>query len=179
MLLDEPGKFSEILDFAVDVAIEYGISQIDAGVHFAVVCDPCASQAVIPPRIFQEFDLLRIKKIMKAFTKAGALANCIVTPGPTLDLLKFYPEMGVHIVGLDYYVDPLEAREVVPNICLLGNIKSMDFIEETPEAIRTRSLELLNKMKNTKGFMLASGFEIPLESKPKNIEAMVQAVQQV
>jgi len=82
----------------------------------------------------------------------------------------------VDIANIDYEVDPLEARQVLPRTCLDGNIKPLDFVEATPEEIADEASKLMNLFADRGGFIMSSGCEIPPESKSENIAAMVSAV---
>jgi uroporphyrinogen decarboxylase len=68
-----------------------------------------------------------------------------------------------------------DAQQAVPNTCLDGNIKSLSFVEATPDVIAEESSRLLNAFASRGGFILSSGCEIPLEAKPENVAAMVAA----
>ena len=175
LAIDEPETFSRILDFSKKVSIKFGLAQIDAGVHLPVVFEPFGSPAVVPHQFFREFILLHLKEIFSAFKKAGAAANWLHTAGHTGSILPYYPEIGVDIADFDYYVNPLDAQKLLPKTCLDGNIKSLSFIEETPIEILKESQKLLDLFANRGGFILSSGCEIPPESNPENIVAMVSA----
>ena len=56
-----------------------------------------------------------------------------------------------------------------------GNIKSLTFVEGSPEDIETEAMKLLSVFRDRKGFILSSGCEIPPESSPENVAAMVNA----
>ena len=175
LAIDEPLKFSRLMDFAQGVVIEFGIAQIEAGAHLPIVFDPSASQDVIPSQFYREFVFHRLEQVFTAFKAAGAAANWLHTAGPTESILPFYPRAGVDIANFDYCVDPLTARQAIPRTCLDGNIKSLSFVEETHDRITEESNRLLARFPHGGGFILSSGCEIPLESKPENIAAMVSA----
>jgi len=175
LAIDEPETFSRILDFSKKVSIKFGLAQIDAGVHLPVVFEPFGSPAVVPHQFFREFILLHLKEIFSTFKKAGAAANWLHIAGHTGSILPYYPEIGVDVANFDYYVNPLDAQKLLPKTCLDGNIKSLSFIEETPIEILKESQKLLDLFANRGGFILSSGCEIPPESNPENIVAMVSA----
>ena len=175
LAIDEPETFSRVLDFSKKVSIKFGLAQIDAGVHLPVVFEPFGSPAVVPHQFFREFILLHLKEIFSTFKKAGAAANWLHIAGHTGSILPYYPEIGVDIADFDYYVNPLDAQKLLPKTCLDGNIKSLSFIEETPIEILKESQKLLDLFANRGGFILSSGCEIPPESNPENIVAMVSA----
>ena len=175
LAIDEPEQFASLMDFATEVVIRFGIAQIEAGAHLPIVFDPSASPAVIPRQFYREFVLPRLERVFATFKRTGAVANWLHTAGPTEPILSFYPQAGVDIANFDYCVDPLDALKLIPQTCLDGNIKSLSFVEETPEAIADESSKLLDQFADRGGFILSSGCEIPPESKPENVAAMVLA----
>lgn len=176
LAIDEPERFTRVLDFSTEVVIMFGVAQIEAGVHLPVVFDPSASPAVIPAQFFREFELPRLKKVFASFKKAGGASNWLHIAGPTNPILSFYPRAEVQIANFDYCVNSLDAQRALPHTCLDGNIKPLSFIEAMPKEISNASSGLLNRFADRGGFILSSGCEIPPESKPENVAAMVLAV---
>lgn len=173
---DDAERFSRLLDYCTEVLIRFGLEQIRAGAHLPIVFDPSASPAVIPYRIFSSFELPRLKRIFDSFKKAGAAANWLHIAGPVDPILSLYPEAGVDIANIDYCVDFLDARKILPDTCLDGNIKPLSFVDGDPGDIASQSSRLLELSGDHGGFILSSGCEIPPESKPENISAMVNTV---
>jgi uroporphyrinogen decarboxylase len=81
----------------------------------------------------------------------------------------------VNIANFDYEVDPLDAQRALPQICLDGNIKPLAFVEATPDVVADEASKLMNLFAARGGFIMSSGCEIPPESRPENIAAMVAA----
>ncbi len=175
LAIDDIDKFCQILDFSKTVSLKFGLAQIEMGAHLPLVFEPSGSPAVVLHQFFREFILPRLKEIFSGFKKAGAAANWLHIAGHTGSILSYYPEMGVDIANFDYYVTPLKAQKLLPKTCLDGNIKSLCFIEATPAEIASKSKKLLDSFANRGGYILSSGCEIPPESNPENILAMVGA----
>jgi uroporphyrinogen decarboxylase len=176
--IDEPERFARLLDFAAQVIMRFGIAQIEAGAHLPIVFEPAASLDVIPAAFYREFVLPRLQQIFTAFKQAGAEVNWLHTAGPTTSILHLYPLAGVNLANIDFCVNPLDAMRVLPRTGLDGNIKTLAFVEATPDEIAAESSRLLNLFAHRGGFILSSGCEIPPESKPENIAAMVAATRQ-
>ena len=175
LAIDESESFTHLLDFSTQVVVRFGVAQIAAGAHLPIVFDPSASPAVVPYQFFREFELPRLQRVFAAFKQAGAVANWLHIAGPTDPILPFYPQAGADIANFDFCVDPLDAQRVLPQTCLDGNIKPLSFVEATPEVIADESSRLLDLFADRGGFILSSGCEIPPESKPENVAAMVLA----
>lgn len=176
LVIDDPEKFERLMDFSTEVIIRFGLAQIQAGAHIPLVFDPFASPAVIPHPFFREFEMPRLKKVFKTFRQAGAMANWLHIAGPAQSILPFYPQAEVHISNFDYGITPQEAQSRLPNTCLNGNLRSISFVEGNPDDIKAEALALLSSFASRRGFILSSGCEIPPESNPENISALVEAV---
>jgi uroporphyrinogen decarboxylase len=173
---DEPRLFEGLLDSATQIALRFGQAQLAAGAHVAMVFEPAASPAVVPPAFFRELILPRIGILCRAFKQAGAVANWLHIAGPTEPILSHYADAGVDIANLDYAVDPSRARRLLPRTCLDGNITPLSFVLDTPERIAAESHRLVELFADRGGFVLSSGCEIPPEAKEENVAAMVGAV---
>ena len=139
MAIDEPLRMASLIDFCALVVIEFGLAQIDAGAHLPIVFDPFASPAVVPYQFFREFELPPLKRVFEAFRGAKAAANWLHIAGPTQSILPFYEAAGVDIANFDYPVTPAQAQERLLHTCLDGNIKSLAFVESSPEEIRAEA----------------------------------------
>jgi uroporphyrinogen decarboxylase len=175
LAIDDPEKFASLLDFAAEVVIGFGEAQIAAGAHLPMVFDPSASEAFVPHQFFREMEAPRLKRVFEAFRKAGACANWLHIAGPVEHILPLYGEIGVNIANFDYCVPPVSVREALPHLCLDGNIKSLDFVDSSPGAIAAQSGRLIDFFEDRGGFILSSGCEIPPESRPENVAAMVSS----
>lgn len=175
LAIDDSPQLERLMNFATEVIIRFGLAQIRAGAHLPIVFNPSASPAVIPPQFFREFELPRLKQVFDAFAEAGAVANWLHIAGPARRILSYYPKVGVDIANFDYYVSASEARDELPTTCLNGNIKPVMFVEGRPDDIKTESMNLLSAFRGRGGFILSSGCEIPPESMPENIAALVSA----
>lgn len=175
LAVDHPGRFEQLLDRAADIAVRFGVAQVEAGAHLPMIFDPSASPAVVPPQFFREFELPRLTRMFAAFASAGAESAWLHIAGPVQPILRYYPEAGVQLANFDYCVDPGEAQAALPTICLDGNMKPLDFCESTPESIGRDAAKLQEAFAARGGFVLSSGCEIPPEAKPENVEALVAA----
>lgn len=179
LAVDDPERLERLMDYTTEVIIRFGQAQVQAGAHLPLVFDPSASPAVIPPKFFRELELPRLTKIFSAFSKAGVAANWLHIAGPVIPILPYYQKAGANIGNFDYCVPAEEAESILPTVCLDGNIKSLLFVEGTPEEVEAEAMKLLRVFQDRGGFILSSGCEIPPESRPENVAAMVNAARKV
>jgi uroporphyrinogen decarboxylase len=175
LAIDDPDRFSRLMDFATEVVIRFGVAQIRAGAHLPIVFDPSASPAVVPHQFFREVELPRLKKLFESLKHAGAVVNWLNIAGPVETILSYYADTGVNIANFDYCVTPRVASEKLPKTCLDGNIKPFAFVESSPDQITAEADMLLKSFAGRGGFILSSGCEIPPEALQENVAAMVMA----
>jgi uroporphyrinogen decarboxylase len=178
LAIDQPERFAQLLDFAAEVVIRFGLAQMEAGAHLPIVFDPASSPEVIPASFYREFVLPQLTRVFAAFKQAGSAVNWLHTAGMVAPILPLYPRAGVELANIDFCVDPQQAIQALPQTCLDGNLKPLAFVEGTPAEIAAESSRLLQLFAGRGGFILSSGCEIPPESKPENIAAMVLATRQ-
>lgn len=179
LAIDDPPRLEYLMDFATEVVIRFGLAQLRSGAHLPIVFNPSASPAVIPPKFFREFELPRLQRVFQAFAAEDAVANWLHIAGPAGTILPYYPQAGVHIANFDYAVTASEAASRLPSTCLDGNIRSVMFVEGSPAEVETEAVNLLRFYRNRGGFILSSGCEIPPESAPDNIVALVNSARSI
>lgn len=176
LTVDDRPRFAAALDLAVEVAIRYGSAQLAAGAHLVMVLDPAASPAVVPPEFFRELLLPRLQKLMAALRAAGAQATWLNIAGPTTAVLPYYRAIGADIATFDYYVDAATAGALLPRTCLLGNLKSLDFLASSPHALTAQARGLLAAFADRGGYILSSGCEVPAEAGEGGLAALARLV---
>jgi uroporphyrinogen decarboxylase len=176
MAVDDFPRLEKIMDFATEVVIRFGKAQVRSGAHLPIVFNPSASPAVIPPKFFREFELPRLERVFQELTAVGATTNWLHIAGPTKPILPYYAQAGIGVANFDYCVDPVDAQNQLPDTCLDGNIRPMAFVECGPAMIEADARRLLRAFEARRGFILSSGCEIPAESPPENVSAMVNSV---
>ncbi|HWQ64797.1 MAG TPA: uroporphyrinogen decarboxylase family protein [Methanospirillum sp.] len=172
---DDPERFEQLLTYTTRIAHQYGIAQLNAGAHIIMIFEPGASPEVIPPSFFSQCIAPRLTQLFASFKQSGSYANWLHIAGNVGSILNQYDNIGVNIANFDYCVSPQKACQELAQVCLNGNISSVSFIADTPEMIIKKSLELLKTFAERRGFILSSGCEIPPESPPANIAAMVHS----
>jgi uroporphyrinogen decarboxylase len=175
LAIDAPDEFMKVLAFATEVITIFGKAQLKAGAHLTMIFDPASSPAVVPANFFREFSLPLITRAFAEFKREGSLANWLHIAGPVEPIFPYYESAGAEIANLDYQVEPSAARRQFSRICVNGNLKSSAFICSSPEEIYDASLGLLEAFQDRGGFILSSGCEIPPESRPENVAALVAA----
>jgi uroporphyrinogen decarboxylase len=175
MAADEPDKFELLIDYASEIVISFATAQMQAGAHLILLFDPSASPVVVPSSFYREVIMPRHKKVFDAIKNAGSLANWLHIAGPVVPIMSYFEQVGVTIANFDYQISPEDAQKALPRTCLDGNIKPMSFVMDDEKSVYEDARRVIERFKTRGGFILSSGCEIPPESKPQNIHAMVAA----
>ena len=177
MIVDEPAKFRDILDFCTQVSIRFVEAIIDAGAGGILLFDPSASPALLPRRIFREFELGPIRQILAAAKeKNPSVVTWYSVAGPAQTNTDLMSAVAADVTTVDYTVPLSTAMEFSGHTVINGNIKPTLFLEGTEKQIYDEAIKLLDQTRLQERFILGSGCEIPLNSPVENIMALRRAV---
>jgi len=174
-ILLEPKGSHELLQICTDFLKEYAKSFKDAGCNGVVIAEPAAG--LLAEDECNEFSSFYVKQIVDYVQDENFLVilhNC----GNTLTLVNSMVSTGS--VGLHFgnAVDMLDILPQIPSdLLVFGNLDPAGVIKNgTPETIRAKTLELLNKTAPYRNFVLSTGCDVPPGTKLENIDAMFNAL---
>ncbi|KAG7305350.1 hypothetical protein JYU34_009412 [Plutella xylostella] len=164
------------------VIVDYLVMQVESGAQLLQVFESSADH--LPRELFKEFSAPYLKTIrseVKRKLEAKQLEQVPMTVfakggGHSLDVQA---GLGYETLGLDWTVDPIEARKIVgDNITLQGNLDPQDLYKK-PEEIRSMTIDMVRKFgKHRYIANLGHGItpQTPLESMTAFTEAVHEAV---
>ncbi len=95
-----------------------------------------------------------------------------------LEYLKVLPP-GKCVLALDGETDIFKAKKIIgSHICLYGDVPANLLTLGTPEEIKDYCKKLIDEVGDGGAFILGSGSEVPVNSKPENIRAMLQTAKE-
>ncbi|MFC1724803.1 uroporphyrinogen decarboxylase family protein [candidate division KSB1 bacterium] len=168
-----PEKAHRLLEISYDSALLLINACMEKGA-FPMLVDPLASCSVISPRIFEDFALPYLKKLIH-FMHRYDLDTMLHICGETELILKKIPDTNTDLFSLDK-TDCVKAKnEIGDRIRIIGNITPSDLLYSTPEQVSIMVQDTLLKMKDTpKGFVMATGCEVPVKAPIENIKAFIK-----
>jgi len=125
-LYKHPNESRKLLQLITDVNVEYLVEQVRAGAQLLQVFE--SSAEYLGPSEFRAFALpflVDINRRVKQKLKDLELENVPMTvfAKGAHYALRELGESGYDVVGLDWTIDPVEARKIVgPNVTLQGNL---------------------------------------------------------
>jgi uroporphyrinogen decarboxylase len=174
-LYDRPTWVRDLLEFCVEVEIEFAREQILAGADIIGLGDAVASQ--ISPQMYSEFALPYEQRIFEAVHQLGALARLHIC-GDTNHLLKLMPASGADIIDLDWMVPIAQAKaQFNPEIAICGNFDPVVImLHGSPTMVREATLRCLEE--GGLNVFSAAGCEIPDDTPHLNLDAHTAAIKE-
>lgn len=177
-LFDDPDKIMEVVRANQEAADIGTIQQAkQTGVQKIGIFAMRSCATFISPDIFEEYVWPELKKTITRFHEAGFMSvlHADGNWGPMIPYFTELPKGSLHI-ELDGDTNIEEAYGILKgHQTMRGDVPAHLFAFGTPDEVAEYS-EKLVKMGMDGGFMLSSGCEVPLNAKPENVKAMIDAV---
>lgn len=130
------------------------------------------------PAIFDEFVYPYLKEYVKAFHAAGykTILHADNNWLPMLDRYLDLPKGSVHF-EFDGVTDIFKAAEILGGRhSMRGDVPAIKFAFGTPDEVSQYCERLIAEIGMKGGFVLGSGCEVPMNCKPENLMAMMNAI---
>jgi uroporphyrinogen decarboxylase len=173
-IYDNPPLVHELMRFCLEMELEFGLAQIEAGARFIGVGDAIAT--LISPEHFKAFNYPYVIELITGLKKAGARVKYHAC-GNTKALLPLFTELGADILNLDSLVNLTEVKQMMGDkICIKGNLDPVRvLLNGTPETIHAAVRQAIHDAGANGAFILSPGCEVPRDTPPENLEALVEA----
>lgn len=157
--------------FVTDQLVRFGLAQIEAGAQVITVSDPSATGEILGPKHFEEFALPYINRIVDALKAAGAQVIVHIC-GQMRDVFAQVAEIRSDALSFDAVVPMSEARRMMPNRVLMGNVST--YALEFSDADKIK--KLTHTCRAGGANILAPACGLGMRSPIQNLQAMRQAV---
>jgi len=180
LMLKNPPAVHQLCEVALQGALTYAKAILDTGCTPSLT-DAMCSTTVISPRQFREFGqpyLARLVEYIHSHNRSVTLHIC----GKTRAIWEQMCDTGADCLSIDNAADLAEAKAMVGHRArLMGNVSPSEImLQGTPQQIRQAVRECVRKTHdNPKGFIVASGCSLPVETPFENIDAMLDAVREI
>jgi MtaA/CmuA family methyltransferase len=172
-LMDDEAYAGELMDLCVDVALDFGRAQIDAGADTIGIGDAAASQ--VSRAVYEELILPRQQRLVSGLRQAGALVRMHIC-GNITHLLPGLASLDLDIIDVDHMVDLREVRRVLGSRTVIaGNLDPVaGVLRSSPAAIREAVRDCHALAGNP--FMVGAGCEIPSRTPADHLRALCEPV---
>jgi len=168
---DDPGFVRDLFTFVVEMELRFARAQVEAGADLIGIGDAAAS--LVSATHYDEFIWPFEKRLIDGVHALGARVRLHIC-GNTRHILAGMGRLGCEIVDLDFLVPMAEAREKMgPQQVLLGNLDPVRELRNgTPESILL-AVAGCHRQAGSR-FIVGAGCEVPRDTPPVNLRAMVE-----
>jgi uroporphyrinogen decarboxylase len=189
MMLSDPNKFliatiknpqhiASVMEKSLDAAIEFCYHIIDAG-GLPMLVDPLASSSVVSPKAYKQFALPYERRLID-FLHRYDLDVILHICGDTKPIIDLLPQTNADLVSVDRVHMPEVITQLAGKMRIIGNYDTSKIAFSSPTAITSEIKELVrHSMHAPKGYVAATGCEIPVQTPRENVKAFVNAAKEV
>jgi uroporphyrinogen decarboxylase len=126
-------------------------------------------------KAFEEFAMPGLVRVLKKIATLG-MPPILHICGRTSHIIDLMAKTGAVALSIDQ-IELLEAKQKVGDqVCLMGNVRpTATLLGGTPESVRREAEKCLADAGDSpRGFILATGCEVPIESPPENVFALIE-----
>lgn len=174
-MIKNPAWVHELLEICTQAGIRF-IDEILKRGALPIIVEPIGSGSLVSPRHFKEFVAPYLKRLADHVHKTGGGMPAVLhICGKTTPNWKAMLEADFDIWSLDA-CDLGEAKASAGHrVALVGNVIPANLLKNTPEEIDAEAREICEKMGDKVGFILGSGCEVPINTPPENVDALINA----
>jgi uroporphyrinogen decarboxylase len=176
MIHTDPDLLRAACDFFVDVQIDWGLAQFEAGAHALWLGDCNAMSNLISAEQYKRFAFEPCARVIEAYNKAGGL-TFLHNSEEAVSHLQIAVELGASCINVGPGIDIGRAKEVLRGkVCLSGNLDPIKvLLNGKPEEIAAEADRIIRIAGLDGGFMFNTGEMNPRDVPEENMRAMIRA----
>ena len=177
-LFDDEQFVFDLLEVCSDAIVKFGRAIAASGAHAITFGDSTAS--LIGRTFYEKFAYPFSKYVIDELKKSGIPVFLHVC-GDTTHIFDLLIDSGADVLEIDTALDLKYAKRLAGSkVALEGNVDPVNvLLHGTPEQVYIDSLRCIKSAGGNSGFILSAGCEVPKETPPENIIAMVRAAKEV
>ncbi|WIV12943.1 methylcobamide:CoM methyltransferase MtbA [Proteiniborus sp. MB09-C3] len=162
----------ELMTFITDQLISFAEGQIEAGADMIAISDPSGTGEILGPKLFDEFTVAYINKIIDSVKKAG-IPTIVHICGQMKNVYTQLNKLKSDVISFDSIVNMKEARENLPDRLLMGNVSTYAIEFGDPRKIA----ELTKKCAKDGANIVSPACGLGMKSPLKNVMSMLEALE--
>jgi len=176
-LLTEPESVHSLLAYATRSIIRFCRAIIGAG-GLPILVDPLASGSVISAEHYREFALPSEAEVIRYLHRYD-LDIVLHICGDTNSIIHLMPETGADLLSIDRIGLETAIARAGDRCRIIGNFDTTAILLSRPQEVAdTVAAMVLAGKSCPKGFVAATGCEVPVETPLENVRAFVQAAKE-
>lgn len=176
-----PDKLKALIDLGVENSLKWvEVFSKEIGKGSASISDPLTCTDILSRPQFEEFSFPYMEKLINGLNEITGAKPSLHVCGHTKGIWKDIKKLNIASFSVDNCEDLSEVIEVLGDaFVVLGNVPPVDVLElGTPEDVIESVKSCIRKgATSKKGYMVASGCQVPLATPKDNLLAFKYAVQ--
>lgn len=124
----------EYMEFVTDEVIRFALAQVEAGADVIAVAEPSGTGEIMGPKMFDEFCVTYLNKLVDAVNEAGA-KTIVHICGQMHSVYEQIGKVHAHALSFDAVVPIKKARENLPGRVIMGNVSTFAIEMGEPERV--------------------------------------------
>jgi uroporphyrinogen decarboxylase len=173
VMLDDERYAMDLLGICTKAVVKYAKAIISEGAHGITCGDSTAG--LIGRELYRKFAFPYEKEIFDKLKTEGVPAFLHIC-GDTRNIVDLMVDTGADVLELDSNISFYEAYEKTGRkVCLQGNVPTITaMLQGTPKVVYEAGIDCILASKGKK-LILGTGCEVPRDTPPENIHALVRA----
>lgn len=175
MIHTEPDLLRSAIEFCVDLQIEWGLAQLDAGAHAIWLGDCNAMSNLISAEQFKQFAFEPCARVIEAYRKAGGL-TFLHNSEERASHIELLAQLGASVVNVGPGIDIGSAKELLRGkVCLSGNLEPIQILMNgTAEQVAGETERIMKIAIPGGGYIFNTGEMNPRDVPEANMRAMIR-----
>ncbi len=173
-LRKKPKETHEFMEFVTENLIAFGKAQLEAGADVLTISDPSGTGEILGPKMFREFAVPYLNKIINALKNYSETGTIIHICGRLKSIYKELNELKSDAISFDSITSVSQVVENVTNKAIMGNVSTLALENNTAESLKKISITCLDNGVN----ILSPACGIGPRTSLKNIKSLVEAVKE-
>jgi uroporphyrinogen decarboxylase len=175
--IKEPDHVAAVMEKSLAAAIELCYHVIDSG-GLPIIVDPLASSSVISPKAYQQYALPYERKLID-FLHRYDLDVILHICGDTTPILDLLAETHADLISIDRVSLVDTIKKLSRRIRVIGNYDTSLLAFSSPDVIAREVGEMVKLSMNApKGYIAATGCEVPIHAPFENVKAFTNAAKE-
>jgi len=175
MIHTDPELLQAACDFFVNVQVEWGLAQLDAGAHAIWLGDCNAMSNLISAEQYKRFAFEPCARVIEAYAMAGGL-TFLHNSEESVPHLEIAAGLGASVINVGPGIDIARAKEVLRGkVCLSGNLDPIRVLMNgRPEEVEAEADRIVRAASPGGGFIFNTGEMNPRDVPEENMRAMLR-----
>jgi uroporphyrinogen decarboxylase len=176
MIHTDPELLRAACDFFVDVQVDWGLAQFEAGAHALWLGDCNAMSNLISAEQYKRFAFEPCARVIEAYNKAGGL-TFLHNSEEAVSHLEIAAQLSASCINVGPGIDIGRAKEILcGKVCLSGNLDPIRVLMNgKPEEVAAEADRIIRTAGPGGGFMFNTGEMNPRDVPEENMRAMIRA----